>query len=105
MLAHILAAEPDPVESIAPDQSRAHAVRFIGTAAREGRYWRLVQLKCGHFKTTHALRRTDCPRCGAMRRAGYDYDAFRHLGQPDTFAWPGGPLRELHERPLSAVPM
>ncbi|HEX7324316.1 MAG TPA: hypothetical protein VF292_03040 [Rhodanobacteraceae bacterium] len=98
VLAHVMASARDPIELLAIDQSQAYAVRFIGNAAHKGRYRRLVLLDCGHFTETTNIHNARCPRCGAMQRAGYDYAGYRLLGNHDNFAWPGDPLRELHER-------
>ena len=98
----LLAAVPDPVERLSANQERAYGWWVIASDEalrhyiRSGR--RLALLDCGHYKVTDALHRAECPRCGAMIRSGYDYHAFRALGQPDAFSWPDDPLRSLHER-------
>lgn len=95
-LAGVLAKEPNPIEKLDSNQSRAMtALPASGEAlVRNGR---LVMLECGHFIVTRALKRAGCPRCGEMIRAGYDYDGYRRLGNLDDFDWPGDPLRSLHQ--------
>lgn len=98
---HVLAAElshvRDPIERLAPDQGLALTLRVMNDMPVRADGARLVQLACTHFTVARALRRAACPRCGAMIRAGYDYDAFRRLGEPERFVWPDDPLRGIHE--------
>jgi hypothetical protein len=98
LLARLFANRPDPVEKLQEDQSMAFFLASISGLSYSLTVGRLVQLVCRHYKVTRAHRRTGCPRCGAMIRAGYDYDAFRNLGHADTFEWPGDPLRGLHQK-------
>lgn len=97
-LAALMAGEHDPIEQLAEDQSSAKGVWAFGVASADLlKHGRVVKLACGHFTLTKALHRARCPRCGEMIRAGYDHDAFRRLGEPDGFSWPGDPFREAHE--------
>ena len=97
-LAAVLAHEHDPVEVLEDALAFAfeHAVH-TATVEELLERGRLVSLGCGHFKLTKALNRAACARCGEMIRSGWDYDGFRRLGAPDTFSWPGDPLRSIHE--------
>ncbi len=99
-LAKWLGREPDPIEPLhhAQEFEFDHLVhtRTVESLLKHGR---LVRLACRHFRLTKALHRTGCSRCGEMIRAGWDYQGFRELGNPDTFSWPGDPLRQLHEAP------
>ena len=99
LLAEMMVAHADPVESI----NNAREFDFdptLNTASVDQLLTRgrIVRLACGHFKTSKALVRTGCNRCGEMIRAGWDHDGFRRLGIADTFSWPDDPLRKLHER-------
>lgn len=98
-LAAMLSREPNPLEDLVSDQGQAITafVFMVGTADTLTKQGRPVVLACGHYAMTKALYKARCPRCGEMIRAGYDYDAFRNLGHPDTFSWPDDPFRELHE--------
>lgn len=47
------------------------------------------------FSAMHARLK---PFIGFVRQTkGPDHDGFRNLGHPDTFSWPGDPLRLAHE--------
>lgn len=97
-LADLLNGEPNPKEPLAEAQGQAIATFMFGTADQLTKCGRPVILACGHYTMTKAVHVAGCPRCGEMIRSGYDYDAFRHLGHPDDFHWPGDPFRELHEK-------
>jgi len=97
ILAKLFREEPNPFEDLAEDQTAAMDWKTGVAAELMLKHGRLVLLTCGHLTVTKALYRARCPRCGEMIRAGYDYDAFRNLGAPDEFSWPGDPLRPLHE--------
>lgn len=97
LLATLFAGEPNPVEAVACDQTAAMPWKAGFNADLMMKRGRLAVLNCGHFALTKALHKVKCRRCGEMIRAGYDYDAFRNLGAPDTFSWPDDPLRALHE--------
>ncbi|WP_321967138.1 RING finger protein [Burkholderia cepacia] len=99
-LANLFANESDPVEPLSSNQSTAlfrNAMVWKTGSHPDLKHGRLVALACGHYTITKALHRSKCPRCGAMIRAGYDYDAFRNRGALDDFSWPDDPLRPLHE--------
>ncbi|MGF6265219.1 hypothetical protein OKW49_006212 [Paraburkholderia youngii] len=97
-LAALLGDEPDPFEALSANQASALAWKWkLGTPPDLLKDGRLVALECGHYLVTKARIRAKCRRCGAMIRAGCDYDAFRNLGGAETFSWPGDPLRPLHE--------
>lgn len=102
-LAELFANEPNPIERLSLDQSEAISVWHTGTLSVDVllKHGRLVRLTCGHFVVTKTRHRAGCPRCGEMIRTGWDYDAFRNLGAPDTFTWPGDPLVVLHENQSS----
>lgn len=95
VLADIMATQPDPIEKIVPACPIAlgHNVR----AGRLANPTRIVRLACGHFALTRLKRACACRRCGAMIRAGYDYDAFRRLHARDEFDWPKDRLREYNQ--------
>ena len=84
-LARLFVKNPNPTEKLSHDQRMALYLFSISGAFLTCRSGRLVQLECRHYKITRATKRTGCPRCGAMIRAGYDYDAFRNLEHLDTF--------------------
>lgn len=92
---------PNPVEKLLADQ-RLALFTWLTSATTEERddplKGRLVQLACGHFVVTKAIRRCGCPRCGEMIRSGYDYEGFRNSGMVDDFEWPGDPLASLYGR-------
>lgn len=97
LLASALGGERDPVEPLAADQTRAFSAWVLGTSNVLTPRGRVVELACGHFTVTKALREAACPRCGEMIRSGWDHDGFRRLGNPDTIHWPDDPLHVLHE--------
>lgn len=98
-LAKLLANEPNPVEALAADQASAKGLWAIGIAQADFlKHGRVVRLTCGHFKSTKATSKAQCPRCCEMIRAGYDHDAFRRLGAEDAFSWPEDPFLSIHER-------
>ncbi len=97
----LMKRQPDPIERFAKDQGLALtgwmtsietlSATFLKTGSR------LVVLDCGHLSLSRGLHRARCARCGAMIRAGYDYDGFRNGGVPDAFSWPEDTLWILHE--------
>lgn len=97
-LAELFRGEPNPMEKLSARQDMALMVTVPGIAHSLTKDGRLAALECGHFVMTKSLHRASCPRCGEMIRSGWDYDGFRNLGAPDTFSWPGDPLRILHEK-------
>lgn len=97
VLAKLFVDLPNPIEKLSHDQKMAFFLDAVSGAYKTRRSGRLVKLECRHYKVTKATKRTGCPRCGAMIRAGYDHDAFRNLGHRDTFDWPKDPLLNLHE--------
>ena len=97
LLSKYLEAAPNPMEPLREDQGLAIFFYTI-SCTKERRPKRLAQLLCGHFVYTKATRRSACPRCGEMIRAGYDYDGFRNHEMTDEFLWPGDPLGEIHNR-------
>jgi hypothetical protein len=94
-LSDMFSKEPNPMEIFTEDQS--HATFLNMTSHQDISKGRLVSLACGHYIITKALHKARCPRCGEMIRSGYDYDAFRNLGQVDDFDWPDDPLKTIHE--------
>lgn len=81
-LAKLLANEPNPVEALAADQASAKGLWAIGVAQADFlKHGRVVRLSCGHFTSTKATSKAQCPRCGEMIRAGYDHDAFHQAGR------------------------
>lgn len=96
-LAQLFANEPDPIEKLCANQNIPTAIWKAGTADLIKGGQRLAVLMCRHYTLTKSSVRAKCQRCGEMIRAGYDYDAFRNLGETDDFSWPDDPLRPLHE--------
>lgn len=47
---------------------------------------RIVNLACGHQTVTRNRGRATCPYCRYLILNGYDYDAFRRLGERDPLA-------------------
>lgn len=95
-LARLFRDHPNPRERIRADQGMAIFLGImtgLSTKLLAKRSGHLAQLECGHYKVTHAINSTGCPRCGAMIRAGYDYDRFRNIDHHDTFVWPTDPLK------------
>lgn len=101
VLADIMKSEKDPFEKIDMDTPSSKGIWTMGVIPVENydilKHGRPARLECGHFTMTKALKRAQCPRCGEMIRAGYDYDSFRHHGAPDEFSWPGDPFQLIHE--------
>jgi len=101
VLRQLLQDDRNPIERIAPDQSRCWSGWFTNQETLAAHYLktgkRLVVLACGHYTLTAALQRAACPRCGEMIRSGYDYDGFRWRGVRDGFSWANDPLRSFNE--------
>ena len=90
---------PNPIEKLLDDQGLA-LFTWITSAPTKARdeplRGRLVQLACGHFVVTKAIKKCGCARCGEMIRSGWDYDGFRNLGMRDEFVWADDPFAILH---------
>jgi hypothetical protein len=95
-LARLFKDRPDPQEKVCSDQGLAIFLGIWSGISIRLKNGHLVQLECGHYKITRSLNRTGCPRCGAMIRAGYDYDKFRNIDHHDDFDWPADPLGNLN---------
>ncbi|MBN9525765.1 MAG: hypothetical protein J0H82_06170 [Alphaproteobacteria bacterium] len=95
VLAAALADIADPVEAIIRDCPTALGHNVVNGSL--GKPTKIVRLACSHFTITDRRATCPCRRCGAMIRAGYDYDAFRRLGALDEFDWPKDRLKNIHQ--------
>lgn len=95
-LASLFKDMSNPREKVCADQGMAIFLDALSGNFKRRKSGHLVQLECGHFVVTRAVNKTGCYRCGAMIRAGYDYDKFRNLNGSDDFEWPSDPLKSIN---------